>query len=416
MFETLPEPFVRLQFRDASRSSESPSDSDTLTLIRTALDAPLDYPAVREWVFPGDSVAIVLQEDIAAPQVVLRGVCEHLISLGYSIEDVSAVIAPSMAGCFGIEPSQLVQTESEIANGEPPRLFPVALNDENNATSDDEITIGIQVHDQANQYGLAYLAANAAGDAIHVNRRLVDADVLIPVGHPVGGIADDAHDCIYPVFGSTSRVSEYRKRSGSVNDRRAEIRQVGETLGSFFLVQVLTGPSGDIIDVVAGAREPVTDRCDALAKEIWNIQAIEHAHTAIATIESSGRDQTWDDFTNAVLSASQAASGSGPIIVWSELEVAPERGVRKAIQSQFSDTDQAKLSKTQKLLASVVAERPLFLRSNLPQSTVEELGMGYLADESDVLRIAEKADSGILIRNAHRVHVQPVDVAKMNPA
>lgn len=377
----------------ANSSGSGKTLSDVITV---ALDQPLDYPAVDEWMFPGDSVVIVLQSNLPRPVEVVGIVLDYCQREGIEIDDVLLVIAPAMAKQFGISADQLVQTEAEIANGEPPKILPVKI---------DSRSLKCQVHDQANTFGLAYLAANEAGDAVHVNRRLVDADVVFPIGCPTSGSSAERHDTIYPDFGSIDRAETFRARSDSPQQRGDEIQLANDNLGSFFSLQIVFSPGGEASQAVSGQRGQVITAATKFANEQWTVEPIHDADLVIATIEEPGCEQTWDDFASAVTTAAGAAAGDGPIVVWSEINQEPDADTCRALQRQFDESEAGELPKQLQAVAAIAAERPVFLFSKLPQSSIEDLGIGFINDENDVYRIAAKASKGVLLRDAHRVNL-----------
>ena len=382
----------------AEPQTTSPGESKPLSdVIATALDQPLDYPAVNEWMFPGDSVVIVLQTNLPRPVEVVGVVLDYCQREGIELDDVLLVVAPVMAKQFGISAKQLVQTEAEVANGEPPKVLPVKI---------DSRSLNCQVHDQSNTFGLAYLAANEAGDAVHVNRRLVDADVVFPIGCPTSGNSAEGHDTIYPDFGSTARAETFRDRSDSPDQRADEIKLANDNLGSFFSLQVVFSPGGEVSHALSGQRAQVIAAATQFANQQWTVEPIPNADLVIATIEEPGREQTWSDFASSLTAAARAAEGDAPIVVWSEIGQEPDPDTCQALQRQFNESEASELSKELQALASIAAERPVFLHSNLPQSRIEDLGIGYINDEDDVYRIAAKASNGICLRDAHRVNLK----------
>ena len=379
------------------QTTSSGSDKSLSEVIAPALDQPLDYPAVNEWVFPSDSVVIVLQANLPRPVEVVGVVLDYCQREGIELEDIELVIAPVMAKQFGISPEQLVQTEAEIANGEPPKILPVKI---------DSRSLNCQVHDQSNTFGLAYLAANEAGDAIHVNRRLVDADVVFPIGCPTSGNSAEGHDTIYPDFGSIGRAEPFRARLDSPEQRADEIQLANDNLGSFFSLQIVFSPGGEASHALSGQRTQVLGAATEFANQQWTIESTQNADLVIATIEEPGREQTWGDFASAVTTAAGAVEGDGPIVIWSEISQAPDPDTCRALQRQFDESSTDELPKQLQSVASIAAERPVFLHSGLPQSSIEELGIGFINDQDDVYRIAEKATKGVLLRDAHRVNLK----------
>ena len=372
-------------------------------LLKSSLDNPLFYPAADQWMFPGDSLAIVLQSNLFQAPTVLESLLQYLSALKIDSDDVVVVISSQMAEQFGITAQQLEQSESEVANGMPPALIQVKVGDQK---------ISFQVHDPANSYGLAYLAANEAGEPVHVNRLLVDADVVVPIGCPTPG-DQQRYDCLYPDFGSAQRLEQFKAKSGSLNQRQQEIELANDNLGTFFSVEIVNEPGGQIAAVFAGARKDVFEQSKQLADELWTVKFIPGCQTVLATIEEPGRVQTWDDFADAVINAANVSNGTGPITVWTAIDQPADRNTRKALMAQFDDSIIAKLSVRQRSLASIVSERPIFLKSELSQSQTEELGLGYIESDSDVESILAKFDSGVFLRDAHRCRIdQPQTASK----
>ncbi len=396
VFENLSANIVRAQHQKAECGALE-------LLLKSSFENPLFYPSADQWMFPGDSLAIVLQSNLSQAPKVLDSFLQYVSELKVDADDVVVVISSQMADQFGITAQQLQQSESEVANGMPPALMQVKIGGGE---------VSFQVHDPANSYGLAYLAANEAGDPVHINRLLADADVVVPIGCPTPG-DQQRYDCLYPDFGSAERLKQFKAGSGSVAQRQQEIELANDNLGTFFSVEIVTEPGGQIAAVFAGARKDVFEQSKQLADELWTVNFIPNHQTVLATIEEPGRVQTWDDFTDAVINAAHVSNGSGPIAVWTAIDQPADRNTRKALMAQFDESISGKLSVRQRSLASIVSERPVFLKSELSQSQTEELGLGYIASESDVESILDKSESGILLRDAHRCRIdQPQTASK----
>ena len=272
--------------------------------------------------------------------------------------------------------------------------------------------VSFQVHDPANNFGLAYLAANEAGDPVHVNRLLADADVVVPIGCPTPS-DQQRYDCVYPDFGSADRLKQFKAGAGSSDQRKQEIELANNNLGTFFSVEIVTEPGGQIAAVFAGTRKDVFEQSKQLADELWTINFIPDRHAVLATIEEPGRIQSWDDFSDAVINAAHVSNGNGPIVVWTTIAQTADRNIRKALLAQFDESISAKFSVRQRSVASIISERPIFLKSELSQSQTEELGLGYIDSESDVESILAKSESGVLLRDAHRCRInQPQAASK----
>jgi hypothetical protein len=364
-------------------------------LVQAAFEQPLFYPRLKEFLFPGDTLAILLQSSLPDPRSILQPIIQYCLQMKVDPNDIAVVITDQMASQFGITQQQRQQSESEIANGSPPSIFPITV---------DSVEIGFQVHDPANTYGLAYLAANEAGDPVHINRLLADADVVIPVGCPTPR-DQFRQDCLYPDFGSTDRLEQFRAGAGSVSQRESEIQLANDHLGTFFTVEIVVAPGGEVAAVFAGARNDVIVQTKHKFDELWTVDFIPHGKTVVATIENAGGNATWDDFIDAVIASANISNGDGPIVLWTDIDQTADRKTRKALLSQFDDTISSKFSVGQRTLASIVSERPIFLRSKLSQSQTEELGLGFLSTEEEVLNLVSQFNSGVLLRDAHRCRI-----------
>ena len=388
MFENLPANIIHAQPQPAEQS-------DVLEMIKSALEKPLYFPPINEWLFPGDSLAILLQSNLPQPRAIIKQILDACQQLNVSLDDVLVVISPQMASRFDISTDQQQQSESEIANGNPPAIIPVDIEGE---------SVSFQVHDPENRNGLSYLAANEAGDPVHINRQLADADVVMPVGCPTPG-DQPRLDCLYPEFGSAERLDQFKSGAGSANQRTQEIELANNNLGTFFSIEIVTAPGGQIAHVVAGSRHDVFKASREFADELWTVEIVPERDTVLATIEEQGRQHTWEDFTDAIIAAANVSNGRGPIVLWTSIEQSVDRNTRKALMSQFDDSINSKLSVRLRTLAGIVSERPVFLRSSLSQSQTEELGLGYIGSESDVETILAKSETGVVLRDAHRCRI-----------
>ena len=400
LFDQLPDE----KFAKPQLGVEHESNVDVAAAFSSALAEPFLYPPLEQSVFPGDDIAIVLQSDLPHAKLALQSLLDQLYSLKIEPADIAVVITARTAAQLEIDPKLIESEKEQLAEGTQPGTFPHDFGKE---------TINFQVHDTENPAGHSYLAANADALPVHVNRLLVDADVVLPIGWPWAGEADQQTDCIYPDFSNESTLSRFHKRKKPFLTRWSEIQLANDTLGAFFTIQLVCGPGDSIHGVVAGSRNEVVklarDRTNQLWRFNWDQDDVE---MTIATIESEADDQNWDDFANALITASRVTSSDGPIVIWSDISVPASREIRKALMSQFENEISTKLNKTNQHVAAIVNERPVYLRCGLAQNAVEELGLGFIQDVSEILQISQSRKSGLLIRDAHKCQTS-VKAARM---
>lgn len=359
--------------------------------VGAALAQPLHFPAISQSVFPGDRVAIALQFGLPHAIEILSMLIAQLANLSIEPEDIVVVINREVAEQFGFSKTQ-IEAACDPDSQDAPATLPKQI---------DGRQIHFQIHSPGNSSAVAYLGANEAGDPMYVNRQLVDADVILPVGFPSMGDLQSQTDCLYPAFGSAAVQLRFAETELNETDCLQEIQLANDNLGSFFSIQVVTGPGRIVRQVLSGARNDVVKLAMAETAKLWEFDWPIDSEVTVATIESTVGPPTWDDFTNAVLTASRLSKANGPVIVWSELSARPNRQIRSALLAQFEDEISNKLPRSLQILAAVIQERPVYLRSHLTGNEVEALGIGHINSVTEIQRIAEGWQTGLLIRDAH---------------
>lgn len=368
------------------------ANPDWQTAFVDCLESPVGFhPPLSQSVFVGDRVAIVLQSDLPAAQQVVECLLRRLMDTNIEPADITVVIAASMAAQFGI---------TNNVEGTPDGT------DHAHPLDDEFRPVKFLVHDATDEHGVAYIAANEEGLPVKVNRAIVDADVILPIGCPQPGDNDHLVDCIYPEFCVDETRQRYQDRIGSVKDRANEIQLANDHLGAFYSIQVVAGAGGQIINSISGDRLTAINDATEQTKQAWKILPIANADTAVVTIETNANQQSWRDFAKALIAANAVANGSGPIVIWSTINDRPKSEIRKALNESFESSTRAKLSRQMQQVAGIAAERQIFLKSRLSQSMVEEIGLGYVSSVDDILRLLEGQANGVFLRDAHLCQIQ----------
>ena len=390
--ELLADSEFQAKFVSPQSGSVESFDFDFVAQLKNAFDNPIMYPSFAESVFAGDTVVIVLQDDLAYPREILEALVSQFEASNVSPADISIVISEATAQTLGVKPS-VYQLPTETKDEQPPLLFPLKFGFNE---------IQCQVHDASNVAGLAYLAANEAGDPIYANRLLVEADVVIPVAAVLPGDTSRQIDCIYPAFSGVAAQERIASPDISNLAKQLEIALANDTLGTFFIVQIIDGPGGRLSEVICGERTRTNAKAREIVSQNWSFDHSGEAEMVLASIESDSERQTWDDIVEAILLADRVTAGDGPIVVLSEITKKPSHQIAKALQAQFEDGPISKTTDRLRALASVVESRSVFLKSCLAPSVVEDLGLAPLDSIKQIIRIAESIGTGLLIRDAHK--------------
>ena len=322
--ELLADSEFQAKFVSPQSGSVESIDFDFVAQLKNAFDNPIMYPSFAESVFAGDTVVIVLQDDLAYPREILEALVSQFEASNVSPADISIVISEATAQTLGVE-AAVYQLPAETKDEQPPLLFPLKFGFNE---------IQCQVHDASNVAGLAYLAANEAGDPIYANRLLVEADVVIPVAAALPGDNTRQIDCIYPAFSSVAAQERIASPDISNLAKQLEIALANDTLGTFFIVQIIDGPGGRLSEVICGERTRTNAKAREIVSQNWSFDYAGEAEMVVASIESDSERQTWDDIVEAILLADRVSVGDGPIVVL--CEVAKSRAVRSQKRCRHS--------------------------------------------------------------------------------
>ena len=372
------------------------SGVDVAGLLAKALDQPVDYPPLKESVFTGDVVAIALQHDLVRPAEVLNALLDYLLTLNVEPSDITVVLPGVLTEMFGISADEC---QSKVVDGEdqplqPPPIFQLQKEFH---------SINCQVHDPENSAGLSYLCANEAGDPIHVNRILVDADVVIPVGGPSFDLDPRFQNCVYPTFGSSAVIARYSD-SGSVDsiaDCLAETELANDSLGAFFTIEATAGPGECLSSFVAGVRQSAAAEAAKEAAKLWTVDCETDFEAAVLSIESQAHKQSWHNFVAALDVGSRLVAEGAPIVVWSEISTTPGKEIRKACAARFEETIPDSLPKSMQHLAAILKDHPVYLRSKVARGKLEDLGLSVIESVEELKRLTASAKRCVVLRDAH---------------
>jgi hypothetical protein len=352
--------------------------------LRDALDHPLDFPALRQMMVPGDRVAIALDGSLTGVGPILFALKKSFDEAGVSTRDVTVAVTP--------------ESRPGLAQDLPEGMTLV-------------------FHDPSNREALAYLAATKDGRRVYLDRHLTDADVVIPVGRagfdPVVGYRGP-WSVLFPGLSQEATRVSYRQRLAEDSPRRLtplcrldEPFEVSWLLGSqFHLAQVpgVLGPNR----IIAGLAESVRDQAIRAVNESWIFHSPDRAECVVAGIGAPGARTGLAELVDGLVTASRLVHQGGKIIALSRAggkigpsfqrlrDAADSRAFSQALRGHESDID----SVSGRLLAQVLAWADVYLLSGLDPQSVEDLSMVPLDRDRDAVRLVAAARSCILISQA----------------
>ena len=370
--------------------------ADPRVAVAAALEQPLEYPPLAQTTTPGDRVVVVL--GCGLPQVA---------------QITAAVVQALMAS--GVDPDgiTILRSEADAAAGmeNPLRLIPVPAAER----------IRLLTHDPANRRNLAYLAASEGGEPILLNRLLTDADVVLPVGcmqreHSAGYFG--IHTTIYPEYSDQQTQARFRKHdrftgNGHHRELQHEVNHVAWLLGVNFSLQVVPAAGDGILHVLAGQSDVVRRQCRELYRAAWNRSVAQRANLVVAAIEGGQRQQTWENLGRVLESAAGLVEEDGAIAVCCDLAAAPGPALQRligapsreeAVRQIRRDNPRDALPALQ--LARALETNRIYLLSRLDPGLVEELEMIPIAGPEELVRLARRNSSCLVLANAVRAMVR----------
>ncbi|HKD37668.1 MAG TPA: lactate racemase domain-containing protein, partial [Pirellulales bacterium] len=363
--------------------------ADPAAATAAALAAPLEFPPVRRAVIPGDRVVLAVAEGVPQAPTIIGAVISALIDAGIARADICVVHSAR-------EPI----AEIELREG-----LPKQFRDE----------IEIVAHDPAHRDQLSYLAAHEHGEAIYLNRRLFDADVVLPIGctrleESPGYFGPSG--ALYPTFSDSAAIDRFGASAveadrDEIDRRRREADEVAWLLGVLLVIQIVPAAAGRVLHILAGNGEAVGLRSAELCRSAWAFEVSRRADLVVAAIEGGPEQQTWDNFGRAIAAASRAVADDGAIAICTDLAAPPGPALEWIGRSRDLSDAMRHIRRVHSADASAAHELGqalkrvrVYLLSKLDDSVVEEIGMAPIAAAAEVGRLAQRHSSYIVLGNA----------------
>ena len=108
---------------------------------------------------------------------------------------------------------------------------------------------------------------------------------------------------------------------------------MGWLLGVQFTVQVVPGPGGEVLNVVAGQPGAVFRQGQVLCQSAWAFTVPNSAQLVIAAIEGETGEQTWDNAARALSAASRVVAADGAIALCTALAEPPGPTVQRSAET-----------------------------------------------------------------------------------
>ena len=359
-----------------------------------ALNAPLGFPPLSRAVTPDDQVAIALGEGVPAAASVVEGIVRSLADCEISAAQVAVVTTQAHV--------------EERLRGALGALCDAGLI--------------LETHDPDDEESLCFAGLTHSDRQLKLNRRLFDADLLLPVwsARARDGVDESPFAGVYPMFGDRETIQRFTRvrsvlaasdpESNHATVRRAELREAGWMIGAPMVLAVAPAVSGEAPTVLAGDPVAVAEGSNAACREAWSAPAPEPAQLVVAVLGGDAAVQTWGDVGRALQSAERIREPGGVVALWSDLDEPVGEAMAKLTDAEDLGQVIGELGELSGeeawaawQLAQALERGPVFFHSRHDADTLERLGVAPVGTEKELERLAQRHASGAVLQEAQHV-------------
>lgn len=350
-----------------------------------ALRMPLDLPPVSQALTPDDRIVLALDVETPHAPDVAAGAIQALLESGADPGNVAVIL-------------------SKTWDGHTNHAFLQRVPDD----------VQVEVHQPENQDALCYLATSKEDLPIYLNRRIVEGDFVLPIAPLRPALSFGYFGSwggLFPAFADQPARQRFQAsnatRSSIAGRLSHEADEAAWLLGVQFVLQVVPGPGHHVLKVLAGTATAVHSAGQRLCDDTWRRPLSRRASLVVAAISGGPDQQTWENFGRALYAAAQAVDDDGAIALCTQLRQPPGPALQRlsglddgparqrAVERQSSFDAQSA-----SLLAKLLERKRVYLLSELDGETVENLGLAYVANEEEIVRLTRTYRSCILLADA----------------
>jgi nickel-dependent lactate racemase len=372
---------------------------DARKTLQALLAAPRDFPALHQAVVPGDQIVLAVGPGVPHAATLVAAVVEYLLAYDVSPEHLC-----------------VLQTQADEKNNAAlTSACPASIREQ----------IAVVTHHPQRREELGYLAADEAGEPILFHRRLIEADLIIPI--LAADLADTTTDGtghgLYPIFADDKAQQRFQQQPVEVpsSRRKAGSRTIEPVhlpaespewlLGVLFGIQVVAGGQDEILQLFAGSTAVIRRAAARQQEAVWQITLKQPVETLIAAI-TSPQPLAWDEAARITARLLPLVKPEGSLLLCVEIHPELPPALQQWAASGLQDDILEEMKRANypgwniALTLSAAREHArLYLLSNLDATAVEDLGFTPLKHGEEVARLLEQGNTACLLHNADRVLV-----------
>ncbi len=381
--------------------SGAPCSESVASRVAEALAHPEQFLPISDMVVPGDTVAIAVEDGLPQLEAIVTGILKSLERC--QLGKIEVVVPPS------IDERSLQRLRASL----PP-------------------SVQLIVHNLADRASLRYLGADEDAEPIRVNRALVDADFVLPVGvmrvtDPlIGGPCGDA---MFPGLIDAGQRKRLQQSTSQAIARREhyhnpwaakEAHQVRWALGVQLMLAVEVTLGGEVGRMIASSPDTLQEIVRAHYADHRGEGLRQPADVVVACVEGDDSQQSLENLMRAALIGRSYAAPEGSIVLVTTLaELGTGISLDAAIEEgqPFSGDDdqeeesgansietlrQAAFARSmlKDLIHEIDTSRRYLLLSDCNAEAAEAFGFGVVQDKSSLARLINQHASCCVLRAA----------------
>jgi hypothetical protein len=382
-------------------TTSSSTCNDVAGQTHEALQNPLEFPSIESAIVPGDRVALAVDPNVPQLSEVITGILKTLAMT--EAGDIDIVF-------WGEALESVVESVREIAG--------------------DRTTL--EVHDSEKRESLRYLAADVDATPIYLNRRLVDADFVLPLvaSRTVDAASKNDVSGVFPAFADSLTRRKHRRRMNDADAANAndEIAQIPWLLGVHMIVAVSVNENGDVGEVLAGTTDAIRGHLHATTTgQTEADQGLpQSGELVLASVTGDKNQQTWTNAARALAAAIRNVTSGGTIVLWTSMDQIPtgplarlddfddptqlldelESQTTNPMRVEDGDNDDLEEvdfprwdsdSNAALTFARVLSEHRVLIHSLLPHETIEPMGLGVVANAEQLVQMSKSFETCCIV-------------------